>query len=172
MASRKRTVPAPNQAPPHLAPSSVDRWRHTCPVLPEHKSVFPADPWLWQPAAAAWVWAVLKAAGGKMRAEELIQHLAWLRGLSRRQARGLRDRGLAVLEAFRLVEVERFPVLRGGGDANRYGSVRVVRDNIDLADSCRRKQQAEDDRWIRTLCQVIFPQEDDGRHEEWKKREI
>ena len=81
-----------------------------------------------------------------MPAEQLIQHLARLRGLSRRQARGLSDQGLTVLEAFGLVEVERVPVLRGGGEANRYGNVKVVRDKIDLADARRRKRQAEDDR--------------------------
>jgi len=141
-------MPASEETPRHLDPSSVDRWRNMCPVRPQHKSVFPADPWLWQPAAAAWVWGILKAAGGNMQAEELIQHLARLRGLSRRQATGLRNRGLTVLEAFRLVETERLPAVRGGQATSVYGDVRIVRDKIDKKDARRRKQQAEDDMWI------------------------
>ena len=141
-------MPASEETPRHLDPSSVDRWRNMCPVRPQHKSVFPADPWLWQPAAAAWVWGVLKAAGGNMQAEELSQHLARLRDLSRRQATGLRNRGLTVLEAFRLVEVERLPAMRGGQATSVYGDVRIVQDKIDKKDARRRKQQAEDDMWI------------------------
>ena len=148
-------MPAHEESPRRLDPSSVDRWRNTCPVRPEHKSVFPTFLWLWQPGAAAWVWGVLKAAGGNMQAGELTEHLARLRGLSHRQAMGLRNRGLTVLEAFRLVEVERLPAVRGGRETSVYGNVRIVRDKINKKDARRRKQQAEDDMWIDVLRQAV-----------------
>ncbi|HUT61275.1 MAG TPA: hypothetical protein VNA25_25785 [Phycisphaerae bacterium] len=159
-------MPAPEKAARRLDRSSVDRWRSTCPVLSEHKSVFPTVLWLWQPGAAAWVWGVLKAAGGNMQAEELTQHLARLRDLSRQQATGLRNRGLTVLEAFRLVEVERFPAVRGGRETSVYGNVRIVQDKIDKKDARRRKQQAEDDMWIEVLRQALTPTEDHSGHSE------
>jgi len=165
-------MPAPEESPRHLDPSSVDRWRSTCPVRPQHKSVFPAVLWLWQPAAAAWVWGVLKAAGGNMQAEELSQHLARLRDLSRRQATGLRNRGLTVLEAFRLVEVKRLPAVRGGRETSVYGNVRIVHNKIDKKDARRRKQQAEDDMWIDVLRQALTPTEDHSRHRGSEEREI
>ena len=155
---------AHEESPRHLDPSSVDRWRNACPVRAEHKSVFPNVLWLWQPSAAAWVWGVLKAAGGNMQAEELIQHLARLRGLSRRQATGLRNRGLTVLEAFGLIEVERFSAVRGGRETSVYGDVRIVRDKVDKKDARRRKQQAEDDMWIDALRQALTSTEDPSRH--------
>jgi hypothetical protein len=141
-------------------------------VRPEHKSVFPTVLWQWQPGAAAWVWGVLKAAGGNMQAGELTEHLARLRGLSHRQAMGLRNRGLTVLEAFRLVEVERFPAVRGGRETSVYGNVRIVRDKINKKDARRRKQQAEDDMWIDVLRQALAPTEDHSGHSELEEREI
>ena len=165
-------MPAHEESPRRLDPSSVDRWRSTCPVRPQHKSVFPTVLWLWQPGAAAWLWGVLKAAGGNMQAEELTQHLARLRGLSRRQATGLRNRGLTVLEAFRLIEVKRLPAVRGGQATSVYGNVRIVRDKIDKKDARRRKQQAEDDMWIDVLRQALTPTEDHSRHRGSEEREI
>ena len=164
VASVKCNIPGPHEVPEHLDPSAVDCWRNTCPVSHQHKSVFPADPWLWQPAAAAWVWGVLKAAGGTLQAQELIQHLARLRGFSRPQAAGLRNRGLAVLEAFRLVEIERLPTAGGGGERSVYGNVKVVGNRIDKADARRRREQAEDDRWIEMLRQAVDSTEDRGGH--------
>jgi len=172
MADCKDAPPDTGQQPDGPDESSVDRWRDLCPVRPEHKSVFPTVLWQWQPGAAAWVWGVLKAAGGNMRAEELIRHLARLRGLSCRQATGLRNRGLAVLEAFRLVEVERFPAVRGGRETSVYGNVRIVRDKIDKKDARRRKQQAEDGMWIEVLRQALSPPEDRSRHSGLEEREI
>jgi hypothetical protein len=107
-----------------------------------------------------------------MQAEELIQHLARLRGLSRRQATGLRNRGLTVLEAFRLVEIERFPAVRGGRETSVYGNVRIVRDKIDKKDARRRRQQAEDDMWIDVLRQALTSTEDHSRHRGLEEREI
>jgi len=170
MVPRKRDPQITERAAPCLDRSAVDTWRNMCPVRPEHKAVFPADAWLWQPAAAAWVWGVLKVAGGNMQAEGLIQHLARLRGLSRRQATGLRNRGLTVLEAFRLVETERFPAVRGGRETSAYGNVRIVRNKIDKMDARRRRQQAEDDMWIDLLRQTLTPTEDYSRHRGLEER--
>ena len=172
MAPRKRGPQVTERVPQCLDRSAVDRWRDLCPVRPEHKSVFPTVLWQWQPGAAAWVWGVLKAAGGSMQAEELIQQLARLRGLSRRQATGLRNRGLTVLEAFRLVEVERLPAMRGGQATSVYGDVRIVQDKIDKKDARRRKQQAEDDMWIDMLRQALTPTEDHSRHSASEERRI
>jgi hypothetical protein len=129
-------------------------------VHPEHKAVFPADAWLWQPAAAAWVWGVLKAAGGNMQAEQLARHLARIRGLARRQAGGLRNRGLTVLEAFRLIEVERLLTVRGGHATSVYGNVSIVRDRIDEREARRRKKQAMVAAWNEVLRQAFTPTEE------------
>jgi hypothetical protein len=110
-------------------------------VRPQHKSIFPADEWLWQPGAAAWVWGVLKAAGGKAPAEEVTRTLAQLRGSSHRQANGLRNRGLTVLEAFRLIEIERLPAERGGRATSAYGNVSIIRERIDEKEARERKKQ-------------------------------
>jgi len=158
------------RASQRLDRSAVDRWRSTCPVRPEHKAVFPTAVWLWQPGAAAWVWAVLKAAGGNMQAEELTQHLARLRDLSRRQAGGLRNRGLTILEAFRLVEIERFPAVRGGHATSVYGNVGVVRDDIDERETHQRKRKAVVDEWNETLRQAFASIEDHSRNSELKGR--
>ena len=155
MAPRKRGPQVTERVPQCLDRSAVDRWRNTCPVRPEHKAVFPAEAWLWQPGVAAWVWGVLKAAGGNMQAEELTQHLARIRDLSRRQAGGLRNRGLTILEAFRLVEVERLPAGRGGRATSAYGNVSIVRDRIDKRDACQRKRQATADAWNEMLRQAL-----------------
>jgi len=155
MAPRKRGPQVTERVPQCLDRSAVDRWRNMCPVRPEHKAIFPAEAWLWQPGAAAWVWGVLKAAGGNMQAEELTQHLARIRDLSRRQAGGLRNRGLTILEAFRLVEVERLPAGRGGRATSAYGNVSIVRDRIDKRDACQRKRQATADAWNEMLRQAL-----------------
>jgi hypothetical protein len=107
-----------------------------------------------------------------MQAEELTQHLARLRGLSRRQATGLRNRGLTVLEAFRLIEVKRLPAVRGGQATSVYGNVRIVRDKIDKKDARWRRQQAEDNMWIDVLRQALTPTEDHSRHSASEERRI
>jgi len=124
-----------------------DDWRKICPVRPEHKSIFPADVWLWQPGAAALVWGVLKTAGGKLQAEELTRRLAELRNVSRRQARGLRNRGLTVLEAFDLIEIERIPAPRGSRRAASYGSVSIIRGEINVKAARQKKDEAAAARW-------------------------
>jgi hypothetical protein len=55
MADCKDTPPDTERQPDGPDELSVDRWRSTCPVRPEHRSLFPADPWRWQQGAAAWV---------------------------------------------------------------------------------------------------------------------
>jgi hypothetical protein len=160
MAPRKRDPQITERAAPCLDRSAVDTWRNMCPVRPEHKDVFPADAWLWQPAAAAWVWGVLKAGGGNMQAEQLTQHLAQIRGLARRQAGGLRNRGLTVLEAFRLIEVERLPTVRGSHATSIYGNVSIVRDRIDEREARRRRKQAMVAAWNEMLRQAFTPTEE------------
>ena len=159
MTERIDTTPAPQPALQRLGPSAVERWRSSCPVRPEHKSVFPADPWRWQHGATAWVWGVLMAAGGQISAAELTERLAELRRLSRRQANGLRNQGLFVLEAFALIEIERVPAERGGRPTSNYGSVRVIRDTVDEQDARAKQEQAGTGRWNAILYRVMYPNE-------------
>ncbi len=85
-------MPVHEESPRRLDPSSVDRWRSTCPVRPQHKSVFPTvlcPPYVLAgrrgpPGLRAGLWGVLKAAGGNMPAR--TKGGARLRGLSRRPA--------------------------------------------------------------------------------------
>ena len=130
MTDREHEVPNGRPLSDSVAADEVDRLRQTCPVKPEHKAIFPAPPWRWQPAAAAWVWAVLRAAGGEMHAGDITERLAQLKGLSHRQANGLRNRGFTVLEAFELIEIERLPAGGQGLAATAYGRVQIVRDEI------------------------------------------
>ena len=149
----------------------MDYLRNVCPVRTEHKAVFPAAVWLWQPGAAAWVWGILKASGGSMQAKELTQHLARIRNLSHRQASSLRNQGLTVLEAFRLVEIERLPTVRGGQATSIYGNVRVLRDNINEREARRRKKKTEVDAWNEMLRQVLTSIEGNRRNSEWVDEE-
>lgn len=169
MASRKRETAAPERAPQHLDCSAVERWRNSCPVRHEHKSIFPADEWLWQPGAAAWVWGILKAAGGKVPAEELSRSLAQLRDSSHRQAHGLRNRGLTVLEAFGLIEIERFPAVRGGHPTSAYGSVSIIRDRIDEKEMRKKKKRVMANRWNEVFRQALAPIEEQQQpqHMDW-----
>lgn len=105
----------------------IESLRETCPVKREHKSIFPAMPWHWQLGAATWVWAVLKEAGGSVEGSDLTDRLAELRECPRRKARGLRNQGLFMLEAFDLVSIERPP---GKGPNSAYGRVEIVREHI------------------------------------------
>jgi hypothetical protein len=135
--------------------SAADHWREQCPVQSEHKSIFPGDEWLWQPGAAAWVWGVVKAAGGKISAEELTQNLAELRGLSHRQAHGLRNRGLTVLEMFDLIAIERVPLIRVGYTAVTYGGVKIIRNAINEKLVRKKKMQAEMRRCHKILYETL-----------------
>lgn len=130
MPERKDDVPEGGAASEPTRGKEIERLREACPVKPECKSIFTAPPWRWQPGAASWVWAVLKEAGGRMQGEDLIQRLAQLRGWSRRKANELRNRGLFVLEAFDLVEIERLPAA-GGRSTSAYGLVEIVHEDID-----------------------------------------
>jgi hypothetical protein len=159
MASRRCKTSAAERAPEGIDLPAVERWRNSCPVRSEHKSIFPADEWLWQPNAAAWVWGVLKAAGGKMPAEELGRSLAYLRGFSHNQARGLRNRGLTVLRTFGLIEIKRFPSLRGGRPTSAYGNVSILRESIDEKQPRRKRNQAMADRWDEVIRQALAPAE-------------
>jgi hypothetical protein len=69
-------------------------------------------------------------------ATELTDRLAERRRRSRRQANGLRNQGLFVLEAFGLIEVERLPVERGGRGTSTYGCVPIIRDRMDEKEAC------------------------------------
>ena len=137
------------EAPDGKSPSDFDAGdglRQTCPVRPAHKAVFPAAPWRWQPDAASWVWAVLKTAGGKMPAEALTRTLAQLRGLSHRQANGLRNRGLFVLEAFGLIEIGRLPAVEGNRSGSAYDYIQVVCEDIDGKAGREKKETTTDNR--------------------------
>jgi hypothetical protein len=160
MASEKRKTAAIEPAPEGLGLSAVERWRNSCPVRSEHKSLFPANVWLWQPGAAAWVWGVLKAAGGAMPGEELTRCLAQIRGLSRRQAGGLRNQGLKVLEVFGLVEIERCPPAHEGRPTRGYGRISIIRENIDKRQARERRDQARAQRWLDVLLQTPTPPEE------------
>ena len=162
MACRKRKSPATERAPQRIEYSAVERWRKSCPVQSQHKAVFPADEWLWQPGAAAWVWSVLKAAGGTMQAEGITQKLAQLREISRRQATGLRNRGLTVLEAFGLVKIERFTAVRSSRPTNVYGNVSIILDKIDEKAARRKKKRIMMERWNDSLCQAFTLLADNG----------
>jgi hypothetical protein len=107
----------------------IEDLRETCPVKREHKSIFPAMPWHWQLGAATWVWAVLKEAGGSAEGSDLTDRLAQVRDWPRKKARGLRNQGLFMLEAFDLVSIERPP---GKGPNSAYGRVKIVRESIEV----------------------------------------
>lgn len=91
-----------------------------------------------------------------MQAEALTKYLAQLRGYSRRQAHGLRNRGLAVLEAFELIEIERFHAICERGHRITYGSVAIIRNKIDEKQAQAKKKQAETDRRNEMLCQAFM----------------
>lgn len=155
MVQKKRKAVAQKSGCHCIERSSVDQWQNTCPVRTEHKTIFPADEWFWQPGAAAWVWSVLKAAGGKMPAEELTQNLMHLRKFSRRQAHGLRNRGLTVLEAFDLIDIKRNPTFRGGGVSITYGEVKIIRDQIDKKLARKKKKQAQANRYNKMVKEML-----------------
>jgi len=137
----KRISPAKKSGP----------WSRECPVRPEHKTVYPGAIQTWQPQAAARVWAILMVAGGQLDAEMLTDQLATAHDLSRKQARGVRNSGLTVLEAFGLIEIERLPAERGGRPSSTYGQVRIVADRINEVAARRKKFENDRSRWIDSL---------------------
>jgi hypothetical protein len=112
-------------------------------VKAAHRDVFPSATAIWQPGAASRVWAILHAAGGRKDADALTAEIARMQGIPKRNAHRIRNNGLAVLEAFELIEIDRIPRRGGSGQTCTYGRVRIVNDNVNVFAASRKREEAK-----------------------------
>lgn len=123
-------------------------------MKPAHRDVFPSATAVWQPGAAGRVWAILQAAGGSRDADALTAEIARMQGIPKRNAHRIRNNGLAVLEAFELIEIDRIPRRGGSGQTCTYGRVRIVNDRIDVFAARRKREEAKTKYWADGLLGI------------------